>query len=499
MINPLMMLHHQNVAAFCQHISAEGTTWDFPYTGTVQTLTLGKGTYKLEVWGAQGGSYITSHASGGKGGYSYGTITLTDKTTTLYIYSGGQGTAYATTTYTSQGGGGFNGGGGAGYRGGGGGGASDIRIGTDSLYARVIVAGGGGGAYSYSSTYKAAGGYGGGTTGASGSYYSSSYSSWVGKGGSQTAGGAAGTGSSANYNGKAGTFGVGGSTGYKYNSPDHYSSGAGGGGWYGGGGAGNNSSGSRNRATGGGGGSGYIYTSASASNYPSGCLLTSKYYLSDASMKAGNTSFTSPTGTAETGHAGNGYCRITCIEGLGESKPEFVEYIESTGTQYIDTGFKPNNNTRIISDCEVVSASGLMNPFGAWNSGKNAFIFLTTNTLDNAYLYYGSQELSGNFFFSGRHLVNVNKNTLIIDGSNIVSANQETFSCSYNIYLFGFNNDGTILNQASSIRMYSCQIYDNDILIRDYVPAKQNGVYGLWDKKGKKFYSSASNTQFIGG
>jgi hypothetical protein len=47
------------------------------------------GKYKLEVWGAQGGTYSTSYASGGKGGYSYGTITLTDKSTTLYVYSGG--------------------------------------------------------------------------------------------------------------------------------------------------------------------------------------------------------------------------------------------------------------------------------------------------------------------------------------------------------------------------------------------------------------------------
>jgi hypothetical protein len=29
-----------------------------------------------------------------------------------------------------------------------------------------------------------------------------------------------------------------------------------------------------------------------------------------------------------------------------------VEYIESTGTQYIDTGFKPNNNTKVIMEAQ---------------------------------------------------------------------------------------------------------------------------------------------------
>ena len=105
-------------------------------------VTLNPGTYKLEVWGAQGGSYNESYGVGGKGGYSYGTLTLTE-TTNLFVYVGGKGSYSSSSSTTAKGGGGTNGGGNAAYRGGGGGGASDIRINTDSLYARVIVAGGG--------------------------------------------------------------------------------------------------------------------------------------------------------------------------------------------------------------------------------------------------------------------------------------------------------------------------------------------------------------------
>lgn len=83
--------------------------------------------------------------------------------------------------------------------------------------------------------------------------------------------------------------------------------GGGGGGFYGGG-AGRENSGF------GSGGSGYVYTSSTASNYPSGCLLNSLYYLTNAETKAGNTSFPSPTSNGnETGHSGNGYARITPI------------------------------------------------------------------------------------------------------------------------------------------------------------------------------------------
>lgn len=173
---------------------------DFAYNGSVSNYTtMCRGKHTLTVWGAQGGN------TGGKGGYSTGVVNLNENMN-LYIYVGGQGSKGST--------GGFNGGGTTGSGGGSGGGASDIRIGTDSLAARVIVAGGGG------------------------------------------------AGASA--------------------------------GW----------------SNGGGGGSGYVYTSSTASSYPSGCKLTSSYYLTNASTTAGSSSFPSTAGGTETGHSGNGYARI---------------------------------------------------------------------------------------------------------------------------------------------------------------------------------------------
>lgn len=270
-----------------------GDILNFNYTGAVQSITLPKGTYTLECWGAQGGNRSQDSASAtvtgsGLGGYSIGTLTLT-QLTTCYIYVGGQG-GMSSSTGNVKVEGGFNGGGFASHEstgepGNGGGGATDVRIAQDSLYARVIVAGGGGGSGEDNET----GGYGGGETGGAGSGNTSLTQA------SQTSGGTNSFG-----------FGLGGNT---------YNGGAGGGGWYGGASRYSVSSYSTgDDSEGGGGGSGYVYTSSTAKNYPSGCLLNSSYYLSAAKTIAGNTSFTSPTGSSETGHSGNGYCRITVIE-----------------------------------------------------------------------------------------------------------------------------------------------------------------------------------------
>lgn len=273
-----------------------GDILNYDYTGAVQTVTLPKGIYKLECWGAEGG-YRSSSNYSGYGGYSIGTITL-DKATTIYVYVGGSGNTGGTN-------GGFNGGGKRNtYNGGGG--ASDIRIGQDSLYARVIVAGGGG---SCGASTKE-GMYGGGETGGSttqnygtggygGTQTGVSDSSW------QT------TSQSTSTTTQAGAyagFGFGGNGIYRSSGYG----GAGGGGWYGGSGAYPDGSGDDDR--GGGGGSGYVYTSTTAINYPTGCLLNSVYYLVDAQTIAGNASMPSTSGSTETGHQGNGYVRITAIK-----------------------------------------------------------------------------------------------------------------------------------------------------------------------------------------
>lgn len=226
---------------------------------------------------------------GGTGGYSTGILSLSTPTS-IYLYTGGHGNYSSDNEKGKIVNGGFNGGGSSKIRwytsayssGGGGGGASDIRIGSDSLYARVIVAGGGGGGAgeSNSSVKK-----GGGLTGNSAVEEYKATQTKAGTNGSFGQG--ANSTGSGNYN---------------------YGPGGGGGGWYGGGASTNVSDGSTDYRTYNGGGSGYVYTSSTASNYPSGCLLNSNYYLTNASTTIGYTK-TNPGGT-------QGYIRITVLSPL---------------------------------------------------------------------------------------------------------------------------------------------------------------------------------------
>lgn len=167
-------------------ITGVGTNQTFNYTGGVQTFTAPySGTYKLEVWGAQGGSVQDKYnpsivGTGGKGGYSYGSVNL-NKGDTLYICVGGQGSIRNTPGSGDNYGnaaGGYNGGGNGWVRdasadgnvpaAGGGGGATHIGktnatlVNTTSTNVLIVAGGGGGGAIGQLSN-GCNGGAGGGT------------------------------------------------------------------------------------------------------------------------------------------------------------------------------------------------------------------------------------------------------------------------------------------------------------------------------------------------
>ena len=207
-----------NVAYNFKYIVLGNQSQTFNYTGGAQTFTpTFSEYYKIELWGAQGANDVAG-GRGGYGGYTSGTIYLTEGKP-LYFYVGAQGGSNTTSKS-------FNGGGGGQFAGGG---ATDVRLvsgawnDTTGLNSRIMVAGAGGG-----NDTRDIGGAGGGLTGGNSSTN-------TGKGGTQTAGGA-GT--------EYGGFGYGGG--------NNTTNGGGGGGYYGGG----NSTNSVDY--GGGGGSSFI-------------------------------------------------------------------------------------------------------------------------------------------------------------------------------------------------------------------------------------------------
>lgn len=179
-----------------------------------------------------------------------------------------------------------------------------------------------------------------------------------------------------------------------------------------------------------------------------------------------------------------------------------VEYIESNGTQYIDTEFKHNQDTRVVMDVQVITQPGNH----AWmfegrtNGVSNKGLLLLNGTTWNADYVNGS---SGRHPFSSigvldKLIIDYNKNNLVINGVSYTWT-AETFQSTVNLVFFACNTDGTISGYITA-RLWSAKIYDNETLIRDYIPCiNENGVCGLWDDINSNFYESAGSGSFVPG
>lgn len=180
-----------------------------------------------------------------------------------------------------------------------------------------------------------------------------------------------------------------------------------------------------------------------------------------------------------------------------------LEYIESDGDQYIDTGVTAGATTRATLDFRCSSVPSAYQVAMGVYDGTN-------------YFYLGGFYLSSSVFYTrqGNSTTNLstitadtNRHTSINDVLNKYVSNDSTSatgntwgtSTSKNIYLFAYNNNG--VNSNASVRVYSSQIYTNGVLVRDFVPVKRSsdGVLGLLDRVNGVFYANQGTGSFTAG
>lgn len=162
-----------------------------------------------------------------------------------------------------------------------------------------------------------------------------------------------------------------------------------------------------------------------------------------------------------------------------------LEYLETNGSQYIDTGYTPNSNTRVVLDAYNLSTSSGWT-FGVWSSASSlqyAFSCLSTYSFR-----YGSKNVALTTVPVGPLKVDFNKNAYNLNGT-AGTLDAQTFTCAYPMYLFAINAAGSVSSGKFTGKTYSCQIYDNGTLVRDFVPCTNDvGLSGLYDMVNEKFY-----------
>ena len=179
-------------------------------------------------------------------------------------------------------------------------------------------------------------------------------------------------------------------------------------------------------------------------------------------------------------------------------KIQQVEYIESTGTQYIDTGFKPNDSTKVEIKFMYNSLNGFVYGSRTSSSSNDAHEFII-NTSGSVFPQFDGQQsaVTSSYNKVGVEYTLINsQDGAYINNELIKSYNEATFSSIYSIFLFGLNQDNVLESRTFKGKLYYCKIYDGDTLVRNFIPAlDENGMACLYDKvEGKYYYNAGTGT-----
>ena len=210
----------------------------------------------------------------------------------------------------------------------------------------------------------------------------------------------------------------------------------------------------------------------------------------NVSWKIGNTTYatntceygdtlTAPTPPTKYGYTFQGWAQYILLE-----------YIESTGTQYIDTGVTPSANFDFYLDAMITSNELYQNVFGT--TTNSIFSRVVADTLLSSSI--NGNASNGGIGFGGAD----NRFYIGLSPRRILSANgtEKTLKRPY-------SPSGTfmLLNSGTKARVYGAKLYDGTNLVFNLIPAKHlaDNAIGMYDTVTKTFFENAGTGTFIAG
>ena len=215
-----------------------------------------------------------------------------------------------------------------------------------------------------------------------------------------------------------------------------------------------------------------------------------------------DSTLTVPPQPTKPGYTFNGWKVIHVPGGFTE-----LQYIEATGTQYIDTGFSPDANTRVDYKVRLVTGVNNGGPIIGARLGSNSsnrFFPLANGFDSNTYrTVFSNREYSFTINFDiyyegsfqpANGVSIINGTTRDISNSNFNKIENN------NLYLFATSGYTESLYNSKG-QMYYVTVYDRGVMVRNMIPAKRNSdnVVGMYDTVTDTFFTNAGSGTFVAG
>lgn len=183
---------------------------------------------------------------------------------------------------------------------------------------------------------------------------------------------------------------------------------------------------------------------------------------------------------------------------------EVLPYVETTGGQYIDTGYAANLNTAVEVTFQTNSGNKWL--FGSRTSGGAANTYaIHVSSMNSIWFQMANDSSSTQFstsnFSNKQTTITVNKDAAYLNGTQIGTVGRTSFGeNTLSLYLGVINDNGIGTDRPFVGKIYSSRIWDDGELVRFFVPARdKDGNIGFYDLVTKQMYLNAGTGNFAYG
>ena len=185
-----------------------------------------------------------------------------------------------------------------------------------------------------------------------------------------------------------------------------------------------------------------------------------------------------------------------------------MEYIQGTGTQYIDTGVSAPQGFKAFVKMEWTTPETDKFVIGSHNTGspygRNGLSSYVTNKnkwqLSTGNAYPGGGTLFSGIIYNCEVCTYRGESYLNINGTRVINSTDNQVRSSLNLLFFTSQYAIYMRQSKSKFRLLEATIYDHlGNLVRDYAPKLrvQDSKPGLYDFVTELFYTNAGTGEFL--
>ena len=190
---------------------------------------------------------------------------------------------------------------------------------------------------------------------------------------------------------------------------------------------------------------------------------------------------------------------LVCDEN-SEVPDEYVEYVESTGVNFIDTEIEARSGTEAEIEVATLHKRSLRKGLLGAITAENVYFDLFHSYEANMACSYGTRLTTGGSYANGEKyyfrsslaagaqtLVKANYDVEPTTNTVYEGTNETSIDTGLSLYLFGRNSNGNIAD-GGIYRLYGLKIKQDNVLVRDFKPCLKNGEFALYDDVSKRIF-----------